>query len=66
MNLKTGLFPAVTTTAATSVTGSAASINGTINPQGANGFWGFEWGTDPTMATFTMPPATRLWGAIRL
>jgi hypothetical protein len=36
---------------ATSVTGSAAILNGTVNPLGANGWYQFEWGTDPTLTT---------------
>jgi hypothetical protein len=43
--------PVVTTTAATSVTGSAATLNGTVNPRGANGQYQFQWGTDPTLTT---------------
>ncbi len=48
----TGKPPAVTTTAATSVTGSSAVLNGTINPLGANNSWDLEWGTDPTMSSY--------------
>ena len=49
----TGPPPVVTTTAATGVTGSAATINGTINPKGANGNWDFQWGTDPALNGYT-------------
>ena len=35
------------------VTGSGAVLNGTINPLGANVYWDFQWGTDPTMSTYT-------------
>jgi hypothetical protein len=45
--------PMVTTLAATSLTASGAVLNGTINPQGANGEAGFYWGTDPTMGTYS-------------
>ena len=39
-----------TTLAATSVTAGAAVMNGTINPQSANGRDFFFWGTDPTLS----------------
>src|SRR5262249_6623290 len=45
--------PTVTTTAATGVTASGAALNGNVNPNGlATNAW-FEWGTSPTLATFT-------------
>jgi hypothetical protein len=44
--------PTVTTKAATSITASGAALNGTINPQGAPGYAGFYWGTDPSMGTY--------------
>ena len=43
----------VTTAAASSSTGSGAVLNGTINPLDANVYWDFQWGTDPTMSTYT-------------
>jgi photosystem II stability/assembly factor-like uncharacterized protein len=49
----TGKPPVVTTAAANPVTGSGATLNGTVNPIGANGWGGFEWGTDPTMSTYS-------------
>jgi hypothetical protein len=39
----------ITTLPATMVTGSAAALNGTVNPEGANGQYQFEWSTDPTL-----------------
>ena len=56
LSFTTGPAPAVTTTAATTVTGSGATISGTINPQGANGWWGFEWSTSPTMSPSNWTP----------
>ncbi len=44
--------PVVTTLAATNPTADAAMVNGTVNPQGANGFAGFYYGTDPTLNTY--------------
>jgi hypothetical protein len=45
--------PVVTTTSATSIGSSGATLNGTVNPLGANGYTWFEWGTDPTMNAIT-------------
>lgn len=45
--------PGVTTAAATAVAGSAATLNGTVNPRGAATSGWFEWGTSPSLATFT-------------
>jgi len=36
------------------VTASGAVLNGTVNPQGANGYAGFYWGTDPTLTQYTL------------
>ena len=45
--------PTVTTNAATSVTTTGGVLNGGVNPNGrATNAW-FEWGTDPTLATFS-------------
>jgi hypothetical protein len=45
--------PSVTTLAASGITGVAATLNGTANPHGtATSAW-FEYGTSPTLATFT-------------
>ena len=42
-----------TTNAASSVTSSGATLNGGVNPNGqATTAW-FEWGSDPTLATFS-------------
>jgi photosystem II stability/assembly factor-like uncharacterized protein len=46
------MAPIVTTQTATLVTDSTALLNGTVNPQGAHGNAGFEWGTDPTMSNY--------------
>ncbi len=46
--------PTATTNAATSITISGATVNGGVNPNGqATTAW-FEWGTDPTLATFSV------------
>jgi len=45
--------PTATTQAATSITATAALLNGTVNPNGVSTDAWFEWGTDPTLATFT-------------
>jgi photosystem II stability/assembly factor-like uncharacterized protein len=39
--------PVVTTKAATKVTANSAVLNGTVNPQGANGYVFLDYGTDP-------------------
>jgi murein DD-endopeptidase MepM/ murein hydrolase activator NlpD len=49
----TGAAPSVTTKAANSVTGTGAVINGSVNPNGAATSGWFEWGTSPTLSTFT-------------
>jgi lysophospholipase L1-like esterase len=47
------LPPAATTTPATSITMDGATMNGGVTPNGlATDAW-FEWGTDPTLATFS-------------
>ena len=45
--------PAVTTEAATSVTKTGATLNGTLNPEGAETKYYFEYGTSETYATKT-------------
>jgi hypothetical protein len=45
--------PTVTTSAAASITASAAVLNGTINPQFVPGYAGFYWGTDSTLSSYT-------------
>jgi|GEM_PF-2838567 len=48
------VLPAVTTTAATAVMASSATLNGTINPKGNTIVSAvFRYGTDPTLATFS-------------
>jgi hypothetical protein len=43
------LQPAATTLAATSITGSGATLNGTVNPQGSPGCAYFLWGTNSSI-----------------
>ena len=45
--------PIVITSAATSVTTTGARLNGSVNPNGRSTTAWFEWGTSPTLATFT-------------
>jgi hypothetical protein len=48
------LAPVITTQPASLVTGTGALLNGVVNPELAHGNVGFEWGTDPTMTTYTL------------
>ena len=50
----------LTTTAASGITGSAAALNGTVNPRGANGQYQFQWSTDPTLSTNLQTSCSRL------
>jgi hypothetical protein len=43
--------PTVTTSAASSITTTAATLNGSANPNGIAANAWFEWGTDPTLTT---------------
>jgi hypothetical protein len=47
------IAPAATTQAATSVAGTAATLNGTVNPEGFATTADFVYGTDPTLTTGT-------------
>ncbi len=52
--------PSVTTLAATLVTDNAATLNGTANPNGfATSAW-FDWGTDPSFASFSSTAASAI------
>lgn len=48
--------PAVTTTAATGVSSSGATLNGTVNPEGQSTTYQFQWGT--TTAYGSVTPAS--------
>jgi hypothetical protein len=50
--------PPAVTAAATGVTQTSASLNGTINPGGIDTFWEFQWGTSTAYGQNT-PPATQ-------
>ena len=52
----TAVAPTVTTNAATSVTTTGATLNGGVNPNGVATTAWFEWGTSPTLATFSVTP----------
>lgn len=41
----------VTTVGATGVSGSVATLNGNVNPNGSTGYTYFHWSTDPQLAT---------------
>jgi exo-beta-1,3-glucanase (GH17 family) len=45
--------PAVTTLAATSVSGTGATLNGNVTPNGLPTDAWFEWGTDPVLASYS-------------
>jgi hypothetical protein len=49
----TGQGPLVTTMPATNISSAGATLNATVNPLGANGQVYFDWGTDPTMGSYT-------------
>jgi len=48
-----GSAPSVTTNAATSVISSSATLNGNVTPNGLTTNAWFEWGTSPTLATYS-------------
>lgn len=56
----TGVAPGVTTTPATFVTGTAATLNGSVDPNGSTAKGWFEWGASPTLATYEAGPLLSL------
>ncbi|MCP2501014.1 MAG: GDSL-type esterase/lipase family protein [Deltaproteobacteria bacterium] len=50
------VLPTVTTNAATAITATGATLNGGVNPNGAATTAWFEWGTSPTLSTFSVTP----------
>ena len=52
-SFKFGNNPAVVTLAATSVTGTSATLNGTVNPNGLATTFHFEWGTSTSYGNST-------------
>ena len=56
----TGVAPGVTTTPATFVTGTVATLNGSVDPNGSTAKGWFEWGTSPTLATYEAGPLLSL------
>jgi hypothetical protein len=48
--------PAVTTEAATKITSNGATLNGSVNPNGASTTYKFEYGTAPTSLTQSTAP----------
>src|SRR5208282_2899052 len=53
----TTLGPIAVTQAATGVTGTTATLNGSVNPQGSATTVSFVYGTDPTLTTGTITTA---------
>jgi len=49
----TPLPPAVSTSAATSISSNSATLNGSVNPNGQATNARFEWGTSPTLSSYT-------------
>jgi len=58
-SFKVSQIPSATTNAATSVTSSSATLNGSVNPNGLLTSYWFVWGTDPILtnpvSTFETP-----------
>jgi len=48
--------PSVTTLAASLVSATSATLNGSVNPNGVGASAGFEWGTSPTLAASSTTP----------
>ncbi len=48
-----GIAPIVTTNAASSISSTSATLNGTVNPNGALSTAYFEWGTSSTLSTYS-------------
>lgn len=54
--------PSVSTEAATAVTADSAALNGLVNPNWKDtGAW-FEWGTDPTLSSYS-PTSSQFLGS---
>ncbi|MDX6310053.1 MAG: hypothetical protein QOI06_3099 [Nocardioidaceae bacterium] len=53
--LATAAAPMVTTGGASSVTSAGATVKGTVNPEGSDTTYYFEYGTDTTYGTTTTP-----------
>ena len=50
------VLPTVSTSAASSITSTTATLNGTVNPNGVATTTWFEWGTSTTLATYSATP----------
>jgi alpha-tubulin suppressor-like RCC1 family protein len=48
--------PMVTTATASSIAATSATLNGAVNPNGSTTTAWFEWGTSPSLPTFTSTP----------
>jgi lysophospholipase L1-like esterase len=48
-----GADPTVTTSAATGITTSGATLNGSVNPNGLSTSAWFKWGTNPSLTSFS-------------
>jgi uncharacterized repeat protein (TIGR03803 family) len=56
------LPPAVSTSAASNITDSTATLNGTVNPQGQQTSWQFEYGPTPLLGSVAPLPAGSISG----
>ena len=55
-NTPSALAPTVTTSPATLITTTSATLNGSVNPNGSSTTAWFEWGTSSTLSTYTQTP----------
>lgn len=55
--------PSVTTQSATLIGRDSAFVNGLVSPNGFDTWAWFEWGTSPTLATYTSEDSTLISGA---
>ena len=51
------LPPTVATVAASNITDSSATLNGTVNPRGSETSWQFEYGPTPVLGSISVIPA---------
>ena len=59
----TSNVPSPTTQAATGITGTAATLNGSVNPEGSATSVSFVYGTDPQLASGTTPTTAQSIGS---
>jgi len=56
--------PTVTTTAASSIGTTSATVNGSVNPNGSLTTYWFQWGTDPALGTSSSTAGATLNGVV--